>query len=54
MVIFFDKWRTHPGIVSLADPLFAFGVKRVPSPSLPLAGERVDQRSEVRVSKISR
>jgi len=44
---------THPDIATLVDPLFAFGVKRVrenKKPSLPLAEERVVERSKDRVS----
>jgi hypothetical protein len=49
-------YLTHPICASLDHPLFAYGGKRVkkgkwPSkPSLPLAEERVNERSDVRVS----
>jgi len=45
---------THPVVAALDHPLFACGGKRELKnfqPSLPLAGERVDQRSVVGVSK---
>ena len=45
---------THPDIVSLVDPLFTFGGKRVVGnnkPSFPLAEERVVERSNDRVSR---
>jgi len=51
-------YLTHPGITAFADPLFAFGGKRVKNkkmllPSFPLAEERVVGRSKDRVSKRS-
>jgi hypothetical protein len=45
---------THPDCASLVGPLFACGVKRVKKllpPSFPLAEERVNERSDVRVSR---
>ncbi len=46
---------THPDIVLLVDPLFAFGAKRVVGglTSLPLAEERVVERSKDRVSQLT-
>jgi len=45
---------THPDYAALVGPLFAFGGKRVRKkqiPSLPLAEERVVERSNDRVSR---